>query len=462
MKRTNYISALKKFVLPVSLVVLAIAKPARSDTPPSVDPETVRNLIDKVDKQEAEIQELKTRLAESPAVAAPTTAPTAGAASTKSPDEAVNLRLDKQEEEIKQTKADIAAAAARETAASETYPTLSFHGFGDIDYHTSNQKEDKNATTLGEFDLFLTSQLAENYGVLTETVVAPDSNNQYGIEIERLLLQVQVNDYFNIDVGRYHTALGYYNTAFHHGTWFQTAVGRPEFLNFEDSGGILPVHNVGLSMHGAIPYTPTKLGLSYYAEIGNGRNYVGSTSSDSPVNNDFDNNNYKAFNLAFISRPEDLPGVEFGAGYYHDTLNPVGIRRTAEDIIHAHLVYKDERWEYLSEAYAMHHDTQDGPNSWSKAFYVQISRKYGKFTPYFRFTYLDANTADEVYQLIGQSGRHFGPSVGLRYELSDYVALKAQYDYEMNSAPYFDAGPTFDPIAKQNFSRFTLQVAFTL
>ncbi len=452
----------KKLALLTSLLIGSMGVASFADSTVPVDSQTLQRLIDKVDKQESEIQDLKAELAQRPATPQATTEPSAVVAAPQTGgSDATAGQLAKQQAEIDAVKAQVSDAANTASAEEETYPSISFHGFGDVDYHTSTQKEDKNSFTLGEFDAFTTAQLAENISVLNETVVSPDQNNVYGIEIERLLLQMRFNDYFNLDVGRYHTALGYYNTAFHHGTWFQTDVGRPEFLNFEDSGGILPVHNVGLSAHGTIPYAPPSLGMQYIAELGNGRDYVSETSPTNPVNNIFDDNNYKATNIAFISKPEAIPGLQFGAGWYHDTLNPVGINRTEEDILHSHLVYKDQDWEWLSEAYGMYHGTEDGPSTWSKAFYVQLGRKFGKITPYARFTYLDADPKDEVYQLVGQSGRHWGPSIGVRYDLSDYVALKAQYDYEFNSAAYFDPGPTFNPIAKQDFSRLTLQVAFT-
>src|SRR5207247_10157642 len=49
----------------------------------------------------------------------------------------------------------------------------------------------------------------------------------------------------------------------------QTTIDRPFIFAFEDEGGILPVHNVGLSASGQIP--SGRLGLRYIAEIGNGR-----------------------------------------------------------------------------------------------------------------------------------------------------------------------------------------------
>src|SRR5437870_7988114 len=120
-------------------------------------------------------------------------------------------------------------------------------------------------------------------------------------------------------------SLGYYNTAFHHGTWFQTAVGRPFFLDFEDGGGIIAAHNVGASIHGAIP--SGKWGLGYIFEVGNGRSYVPPGQEENLVLNVKDDNDYKAFNLAFISKPDWLSGLQFGAGLYSDTLSPSTLPR---------------------------------------------------------------------------------------------------------------------------------------
>ncbi len=162
-------------------------------------------------------------------------------------------------------------------------------GFADIDYHLADRGPDKNAFRLGQLDLFITSQLTEDLNVLSENVIEADEDEHFGFEIERLLLQYTPRDYFNIAVGRYHTAIGYYSNAYHHGKWLQTLVGRPRLFAFEDEGGLLPIHNVGVTINGAIP--SGHLGLHYIAEIGNGRNY---TPGKEPVQNLSDNNAFKA------------------------------------------------------------------------------------------------------------------------------------------------------------------------
>ncbi len=77
----------------------------------------------------------------------------------------------------------------------------------------------------------------------------------WGLDIERLQVTYKPSPYFEISGGRYHTSVGYYNTTFHHGTWFQTATGRPFMYFFEDSGGVLPIHGVGVTTTGLVPGT---------------------------------------------------------------------------------------------------------------------------------------------------------------------------------------------------------------
>ena len=148
-------------------------------------------------------------------------------------------------------------------------PMLRIRGFSDFNYRVSNQSGETNSFTLGAFDLFISSQISEKFSMLSEVNFEFGDDNEMALDLERMLLTYAANDHFKLSFGRYHTGIGYYNTAFHHGTWFQTATGRPFLFLFEDEGGVLPVHNVGLNLTGSIP--SGKLGLNYVAEIGNGR-----------------------------------------------------------------------------------------------------------------------------------------------------------------------------------------------
>jgi hypothetical protein len=54
-----------------------------------------------------------------------------------------------------------------------------------------------------------------------------------------------------------HTPLGYWNQYYHHGAWFQATATRPEMYLFEDDGGILPVHEIGIEASGTAGLGPS-------------------------------------------------------------------------------------------------------------------------------------------------------------------------------------------------------------
>jgi hypothetical protein len=324
------------------------------------------------------------------------------------------------------------------------FPSLSLMGFADAEYRVSDREGDRNTFALGQLDLYITSQLAEDVSVISENVVEAGEDNGFRFEPERLLLQYAPRDYFKAGIGRFHTALGYYNTAYHHSTWLQTATGRPYVFDFEDDGGPLPVHNVGLTFNGQIP--SGRLNLHYTAEIGNGRDY---NPGHEPVLNVQDNDDYKAVNLAVGMQPEWLPGLRAGVSFYHDRVSLEGPLPAAVDqmIFAAYAVYLKSPYEWLSEALLLRHKTKGGATHHTPAFYAQVARQFGQFRPYLRFEYLNAPEGDLLLQAVGSPGLFWGPSVGLRYDFTQYACIKAQYDHrELRHEP--------------SFNQFTLQVGY--
>jgi hypothetical protein len=131
---------------------------------------------------------------------------------------------------------------------------------------------------------------------------------------------------------------------------------------------------------------------------------------------------------------------------------PTSLPRNNQFIFNAHAVYHNSLWEFLNEGYLIRDQPLNGTAHYNPAFYSQLSRKLGLFTPYARFTYYDIQHSDLLYSLAWAGGvnvgSHYGPSLGLRYDFSDYAAIKAQYDYLVDSG-FNDA------------SRITLQACFT-
>jgi hypothetical protein len=380
------------------------AAPAR-DTAEAV---TVREMREQIAALEARVRELESRLPAQPSPAPAVEAAAAPAAARPAAHEAA---------------AEHGAAAQHgEHDAEQTgAPRLQIQGFADVNLNVSNQPGTHTSFALGQLDLFITSRISEKFDVLSELIVEANRRNEFTFEIHRLLLQYKPNDYLRLGLGRYHTAIGYWNTAYHHGSWFQTTANRPFIFAFEGKGGILPLHNVGLQATGRVPGAPW--GLRYVAEVGNGR--ASRSPLDAPVQTAFDENNRKAFNLGLFSRPKSVQGLQAGFSVYRDRLAPEGAPTVSQTIGAGYVVYQNARYESLNE-FVLMRLASNGRVYNTPAFYTQLSRQFGSYRPFFRYQYVNVPSDSPLYSDVG---RRNGPALGVRYDLTNFAAFKAQYEH---------------------------------
>jgi hypothetical protein len=384
------------------------AAEAQSELSPEtdkVDGATVRSMLKRIAELEAEVKELK----------AAKTRQAAG-------DNAVTKPVQPQE---------VSAAASPDVTASnllilEARRGIQFRGFGDVDLQAGNSGQ-TNGFQLGIFNLLMTSRLSENVGFLGELVMDVSSTGMFRVEPERALLAYRPNDYFHASLGRYHTGIGYYNNAYHHGAAFlQTATGRPLLFAFDDQGGVLPIHKIGLSLTGRIPSGP--LGLNYIAEVGYGpSSHMGmDMSASSPMMTVTDDHNGRAFNVGFIARPRPWHPVQFGFDVYHADRTPMGMPSFSENIYAGHFLYLSPSFEFLNEAALIRHSSAMMGTFNTLGFYSQVSRKWHAWRPFVRYDYLNAPEMEPIFTT---TGRQSGPAGGLRYDVNESVALKLQFDH---------------------------------
>jgi hypothetical protein len=416
----------RNILLPLVVGVLIILpRAASSQVPSDNSQETIRIMAEKIDRLEKRLADVEAKQARG-----------------TSADEDKTATLSTSVVQSPVVTEEVPVSAPHEhTMEIPGGPALHIRGFSDVDYHASNQSGETNGFALGAFDLFVSSQISEKFSMLSEVNFEFGNDNEMAVDLERMLLTYTGNDHFKLSFGRYHTAIGYYNTAFHHGTWFQTATGRPFLYFFEDEGGVLPVHNVGLSLTGSIP--SGKLGLNYIAEIGNGR--PARRPQNTTVQNVVDENNGKAVNLGFWVRPEWLSGLQVGASVYHDHLIADIPQRIQEYIPAVHMVYATPKFEWLNEGVLIRHSLDEGRTFNTPGFYTQISRQWRVYRPYIRYQYINASPLEP---LLVDTGLQQGPSLGLRYDWSEFAALKIQYDRNLRRG-------------LQDVNQLGLQMAFT-
>jgi hypothetical protein len=274
----------------------------------------------------------------------------------------------------------------------------------------------------------------------------PGSDNAVGIDLERIMLQYRQNRYFNIGVGRYHTDIGYYNTAFHHAQFLQTTLDRPKMYAFDDQEGYMSLQEIGMSANGELP--SGKLGLHWVAQVGNGRNHPPGAE---PAQNKIDVNNDKAFNLAVFARPSQAPGLQTGMSFYRDVVTLDEPPVTNQRILAAYAVYSNAKYEWLNEGSLTSNVRVGGRVFHTPGFYTQFSRAYGKYRPYARYSYVNSNLHDPLFG--GEDGtrilrRQNDLSVGMRYDFNEYAAFKLQYDH-------------YDERTISSWNRMATQFAFT-
>lgn len=308
------------------------------------------------------------------------------------------------------------AGAMRDEHTSAVSSAIHLQGFMDLDYVQSDDPKALDGFTLGQFAGHLSAKLGNKVTFFAETTMTAQQTG-FAVELERAILRYDYNDHFKISLGKYHTPINYWNIAYHHGLWLQTTVARPEMIR---AGGTFePVHFVGLLAEGTI--SPPALGLAYNVGVGNGRStLIGRAGEAGDVNRD------RAWLARLYARPAATPGLEFGGSIYHD-LVPNGGAAVPELIASAYLALTSETPEIIAEfADVRHHDPATFVDYHSKAGYAQAAYRLPdapRWKPYARIEKLVADVADPVF---GGLDTRIASS-GVRFELSDQAALKAEY-----------------------------------
>jgi hypothetical protein len=310
-----------------------------------------------------------------------------------------------------------------------SYPSLRWSGFSDMNFSATDQRNARSGFTEGQFALHLSSALSSKvtfFGELSATARADagtgsPSATGFNFEVERSVIRFDQNDYFKVSFGRYHTPINWWNTAFHHGQWLQTSIARPEMTQF--GGRLIPVHFVGGLVEGAVPLGG--LNLNYNVGVGNGRGSVISRGGDAG-----DVNNNRAWLVNLFSKPSRFFGLQVGGSVYRDKLAAAGGRPFDEWIATAHILWQKENPELLAEFANVNHSEVGGAGASfnSQAFYIQAAYRLPGYAslwkPYYRFEYIHIPRTEVVFQGVPNL---VGSVVGLRYDISSFAAIKAEY-----------------------------------
>ena len=379
-----------------------------------------------IDALQKRLDQLERKDAAATAVAAPPVvaqvAPTAATAAA-----GLNDRVDAVERSVAQIEAATSAASQLDTG-------LPIHGFADVKLGARNaaastiEKRGFRGLDVGTFDLYMTPQISPQVKALVELAFEYGDGGELGVDAERMQLGYVFSDALTVWAGRFHTPYGYWNTAFHHGAQIATALTRPQFLDFEDSGGILPAHSTGLWATGGLHTSLGKWGYDLY--VVNGDRLSGG-QLDFQAIGDSDGNIGVGFrtNLAVAGtglvvglhglRQEVAGGNAAGTASGRVNLGMLG----------AYATYDNDDWEVMAEYYGVRNrDLGGGTGVYaSSAWYAQVGYNLNdQYTVYARYEDAALNAADPYFALQSSGMAYRRTIAGLRYNLTPKAALKAE------------------------------------
>lgn len=413
-------------------LALGAAGPTQAATPTktsAAEAERIKALEAKLEQSLALIQQLSQRVQElEKRPAAPAPAPAVAAVPAVKPAELAQTQ--QRLAEVEQGVRDLASASANARPVDTGVP---FHGFLDVGYtHFNKQAEgQRTGARLGTFDVYLTPQFGANVRSLIELAFEYDNGGSLGIDAERLQIGYAFSDQLVLWGGRFHTPYGYWNTAFHHGAQLQTSITRPRFIAFEDQGGILPAHTVGVLATGK---TPTALGrFSYDLYAGNGDRIVDGVLD---YNAGGDDNSSPIYGANLAIQPSSMPGLTLGMHALQSKIggnNALGtLTGTARSrVLGGYAYYEGDSFELIGEYYRFtNRDLAPGGRSRSsQAAFVQLGYNLmDRWTAFARYEKASLKSDDIYFALMTSGTSYHQTSFGLRYDVDPRAALKFQYD----------------------------------
>lgn len=327
----------------------------------------------------------------------------------------------------------LCAGIAGAAGADALTPQISIHGFSDVtlgltrDNPPAGPAVNDASFALGQFDLYIVSRLSENLSFLGETVIETDASGATVIDLERAFVKFAWSDAFAVSAGRTHTPLGWWNEAYHHGAMLQPTIARPLALRFEDDGGLLPVHAVGLELSGVAPVGGWE--ASWVGNVANGRGPI-----PDEVQAGADLNRHKAVALKLTLERHGDGDLAFGVNGYLDHIppdlaDPARGAEIRERIGGAHARLRFGRGELLAEGFLVRHDDPvSGGTFRHRAGYVVLVAGEGRARPYVGYDRLDAQGGDPFY---GAAAADFtAGTAGLRFELHPFDTIKLEFRHE--------------------------------
>jgi hypothetical protein len=308
--------------------------------------------------------------------------------------------------------------------------------YGDTSFGVRNHSNVSNSFSAAALELFPTANV-DRASFLAELMAEAGEDNVLVMDLERVQIAYLFADWLRVRAGRMHTAFGFYNDGYHHAKFFQLTTGRPQLVSFEDEGGLLAAHLVGVGVDGQFALGEA-LDLHYDVEAGNGRGNIVDevTIAQAKKSN-------KMFNFRLRLLPSFLEGLIVGANFTVDEIPPAlppempgapppaGIpNRMRELVWGAHVAYREHHVHVIAEgATILHKEEVTNANYRHYGGFLELGYAFGDFLPYARYEHIKLASVPDPFFVtgpLGNVGTFRDGRVGLKWVPTENIALKLE------------------------------------
>jgi hypothetical protein len=292
--------------------------------------------------------------------------------------------------------------------------SIQIKGFVDV---TTTFDQKKVSFGFDEEDLFITAVVNDRISFLGESVFKyePASPTEYGVSIERIIINYNIKGNHNLIMGKVHTPINYWNDTYHHGRVFFPTIERPILF----AANIIPLHTVGIGVQG---HDLGNLKFGYDLFVGNG---LGSSEI-------VDNDKNKSVTLAVHIKPADK--LRIGFSWYNDVISKGAsvLGKTINWQVNQHLFSLSvsrfgKKFEVLAEGTTGFNHTDTTGLKTTFATYIYAGYKIiGKWVPYVRLDNIHYQQGEIYYNKNNMTSI----VAGLRYEISYLAVVKLEYQFQ--------------------------------
>jgi hypothetical protein len=289
--------------------------------------------------------------------------------------------------------------------------------FSHAEFSSAKDSTDKihNVVEVGDIELLLTSQITDKLSVLGEVIYAPDD----GLEVDRLMIKYQFNDYFHVSAGRLYVPLGLWNTTFYHQARVLTpTIDHPVMIADDADFGVLDNKDDGIQLGGE-NISKFRLGYKVFLSSGLSEDYENTPQLQSLTYNLF---------------AEPVDNFKFGvSGQYQKlgagTNTSAGVLTESHqfNILNASVMYLggSSKFEFASEYFMISSKGASTSATNLAGFFAYAGYKINKFVPYFMYNKVNYDDGQEVYM----KNNFTGSTIGIRYKISALSVLKLEAQF---------------------------------